>query len=280
MLRHYKFDDESMMKINVFDFVITKIFSQFAEIDDQWRSIVFYFRKMIFVERNYKINDHKMLIIVKICKKWRHYIKDVKYLVRMIIDHVNLKNFFINKTFNRRKTWWWKSLTKLDLKIKYRSNKNNLANDLFRKRNYENETAKKNKNNENLNLRKWILIESKNILKNKNEKKKNTYFFQSINHRYAILSNADNNLSKILKTIDETLKSNCFTKNNFKKSAKISIVKNAQNFLKKKKSLRLWKELWKEIFFSNHRFEISSKSRERFDSKTSRTAKILLRKIE
>jgi hypothetical protein len=35
ILRHYKFHDESMMKINVFDFVITKIFSQFAKIDDQ-----------------------------------------------------------------------------------------------------------------------------------------------------------------------------------------------------------------------------------------------------
>jgi hypothetical protein len=97
MLRHYEFDDESMMKTNVFDFVIMKIFSQLAKIDDQWRSIVFYFRKMIFVERNYDVNDQKMLVIVKICKKWRHYIKDVKYFVRMMIDHVDLKNFFINK---------------------------------------------------------------------------------------------------------------------------------------------------------------------------------------
>jgi hypothetical protein len=35
ILRHYKFDDELIMKINVFDFVIMKIFSQLAEIDDQ-----------------------------------------------------------------------------------------------------------------------------------------------------------------------------------------------------------------------------------------------------
>ncbi len=119
MLRHYELDDESMMKINVFDFVITRIFSQFAEINDQWRSIVFYFKKMIFVERNYDVNDQKMLVIVKICKKWRHYIKNVKYFVRMMIDHVNIKNFFINKIFNRRKIRWWKKLTKFDLKIKY-----------------------------------------------------------------------------------------------------------------------------------------------------------------
>jgi hypothetical protein len=171
MLRHYKLDDESIMKINVFDFVITRIFLQFAEIDDQWRSIIFYFKKMIFVKRNYKINDQKILVIVKICKKWRHYIKNVKYFVRMIIDHVDLKNFFINKIFNRNKIQWWKRLTKLDLKIKYQLNKNNFVNDSFRKQNYENEIVNENKNNENLNLKKWVLIESKNIFTNKNEKK-------------------------------------------------------------------------------------------------------------
>jgi hypothetical protein len=181
MLRHYEFDDESMMKTNVFDFVITKIFSQLAEIDDQWRSIVFYFKKMIFAERNYEVNDQKMLVIVKIFKKWRHYIKNVKYFIRMIIDHINLKNFFINKIFNRRETRWWERLTELDLKIKYRFDKNNFANDSFRKRDYENETANEDKNNKNLNLRKWVLIESKSIFTSKNKKKrKHTSFNRQV----------------------------------------------------------------------------------------------------
>jgi hypothetical protein len=59
-----------MIKIDAFDFVIADIFSQFVKIDDQWRSIFFYFKKMIFAERNYEINDQKMLVIVKVCKKW------------------------------------------------------------------------------------------------------------------------------------------------------------------------------------------------------------------
>jgi hypothetical protein len=103
MLRHYKFDDESIMKIDAFDFVIADIFSQLVKIEDQWRSIVVYFKKMIFAERNYEINDQKMLVIVKICKKWQHYIEDVKHSIRMIIDHANFKNFFINKILNRKK---------------------------------------------------------------------------------------------------------------------------------------------------------------------------------
>ncbi len=130
---------------------------------------------MIFVKRNYEIDDQKMLIIVKICKKWRYYIKDVKYFVRMIIDHVNLKNFFINKILNRRQAQWWKKLAKLDLKIKYRFEKSNLADDSFRKRDYENEIVKENKNNENLNFKEWVLIESKDAFKTKKKKKKKTH---------------------------------------------------------------------------------------------------------
>jgi hypothetical protein len=263
MLRYYELDDESMMKTNVFDFVITQIFSQLAKIDDQWRSIVFYFRKMIFAERNYEINDQKMLVIVKVCKKWRQYIKDVKYSVRMIIDHVNLKNFFINKIFNRKEIRWWERLTKLDLKIKYRFDKSNFADDSFRKRDYENEIANENKNNENLNLEKWVLIESKSIFTSKNEKEKKTYFFQSTSHRQFVLSKANNNRSKILKTIDEKSKSNCFANNNLEISAKISVVKNAQNFLKKEKIVATVKRILKR----KKSFKSSSRDIEKISKK-------------
>jgi hypothetical protein len=235
MLRHYEFDEKSMIKIDAFDFVIADIFSQFVKIDDQWRSIAFYFKKMTFAERNYEVDDQKMLVIVKICKKWRHYIEDVKHLIWMIIEHANFKNFFINKAFNRKEIKWWKRLIEFDLKIKYRSEKNNLANDSFRKRDYENEIAKKDKNNENLNFKKWILIENKSIFKSKNEKKKKKYFFSSINNRHVFLSNADNIASDTFETIDEMSKSNCFANNDSANCAKFSIVKNAQNFLKKKK---------------------------------------------
>ncbi len=245
MLRHYELDDESMMKIDAFDFVIADIFSQFVKIDDQWRSIAFYFKKMIFAERNYKINDQKMLVIVKICKKWRHYIENVKHLIRMIIDHANLKNFFINKAFNRREVKWWKKLIEFDLKIKYRFEKNNFADDSSRKRDYENEIAKKDKNNENLNFRKWILIESKSIFKSKNEKKKKKYFFSLTSNRHVSLSNANSIASETFETIDEMSKSNYFANNDSANCAKSSVAKNAQNFLKKKKIVAIVKKALK-----------------------------------
>jgi hypothetical protein len=241
-----------MMKIDAFDFVIVDIFSQLVKIDDQWRSIVFYFRKMTFAERNYEVNDQEMLVIVEICKKWRHYIENVKYSIWMIIDHANLKNFFINKILNRKEIKWWKRLIELDLRIKYQSEKNNFADDSFRKRDYENEIAKENKNNENLNLRKWILIESKKIFKSKNEKKKKKYFISSINNRHVFLSNADNIASKTFEIIDEMSKNNCFANNDLANCAEFSIVKNAQNFSKKKKIVAIIERVLKrKIFFKS-----------------------------
>jgi hypothetical protein len=241
-----------MMKIDAFDFVIVDIFSQLVKIDDQWRSIVFYFRKMIFAERNYEVNDQEMLVIVKICKKWRHYIENVKYSIRMIIDHANFKNFFINKTFNRREVKWWKKLIELDLRIKYRFEKNNFADDSFFRRDYENEIAKENKNTENLNLKKWILIESKSIFKSKNEKKKKKYFFSSTSNRHVFLSNANSIASETFETIDEMSRSNCFANNDSANCAEFSIVKNAQNFLKRKKIVAtVERALKKKIFFKS-----------------------------
>jgi hypothetical protein len=54
----------------------------------------------------------------------------------MLIDHVNLNSFFKNKKLNK-KARWWKKFNDLNLHIKYRSNKLNLADDSFRRFDYE-----------------------------------------------------------------------------------------------------------------------------------------------
>jgi hypothetical protein len=77
------------------------------------------------------------------------------------------------------------------------------------------------------------------------------------------LSNADNNSSKTLKTIDEKSKSNCFASNNLEISAEISVVKNAQNFLKRKKIVATVKRALKRKKF----FKSSSRDIEKISKK-------------
>jgi hypothetical protein len=58
-----------MMKTNVSNFVIAKMFSQLEKINDQWRSMIFFFRKMMISKRNYEVDEQEMLAIIKVCKK-------------------------------------------------------------------------------------------------------------------------------------------------------------------------------------------------------------------
>jgi hypothetical protein len=102
MLLHFDFDKRSQLETNAFDFVLSTIISQLMKSIDQWHSIVFWFKKMISVEINYEIDEKEMLAIVEVCKTWRHYLKEVKYFIRAITDHFNLRIFLIIKTLSRR----------------------------------------------------------------------------------------------------------------------------------------------------------------------------------
>ncbi len=75
-----------------------------------------------------------MLAIVKTCKQWRYYVENAKHQILIIINHVNLRTFFIIKILSRRKMKWWKKFSKFDFLIKYRSKRLNSAN-AFNKRN-------------------------------------------------------------------------------------------------------------------------------------------------
>jgi hypothetical protein len=86
--------------------------------------------------------------------------------------------------------------------------------------------------------------EQKHSHEQKWKRKENIFLSIDKSWQFA-LSRADSNRSKTLKTVDEKSKSNCFANNSFEISAEISIVKNAQNFLKKKKIVATVKRVLK-----------------------------------
>ncbi len=75
--------------------------------------------------------------MIESCRVFRHYVKEALFSIQMLIDHVNLNSFFKNKKLNRKKARWWKKFNDLNLHIEYRSNKLNLADDSFRRLDYE-----------------------------------------------------------------------------------------------------------------------------------------------
>ena len=45
---------------------------------------------MIPIEIYYKTYDNKLLAIIKVFKTWKHYLKDSKYKVFILLDYNNL----------------------------------------------------------------------------------------------------------------------------------------------------------------------------------------------
>ena len=65
------------VKIDVSNKTINEIFCQ-SDDKSHWHSIIYFLKKMIFVECNYEIHDKKFLIIIFAFKQWRHYLEKTR----------------------------------------------------------------------------------------------------------------------------------------------------------------------------------------------------------
>ncbi len=137
ILLHFDSKRKIRLKIDAFDFAISEILFQLIEETNQWHFVSFFFRKMFAAKQNYEIEEVEMLVVIESCRVFRHYVEDAFFSVQMLIDHVNFNTFFKNKELNRKKARWWKKLNDLNLHIEYKSNKQNSADDSFRRFDYE-----------------------------------------------------------------------------------------------------------------------------------------------
>ena len=132
ILKHFDSKVENIVEIDVFDERLKEILFQY-DVDDLLHFVVFFFKKMIFVECNYEIYDKEFLTIIKDFEKWRFELKDFKFFIQVIIDHKNLKYFMFFKLFNRKQARWSKYFFRFNFKIIYRLDKlNNATNNLSR----------------------------------------------------------------------------------------------------------------------------------------------------
>ena len=135
LLQHFNFNQKMKIKANVLKFVFSTILTQLYM--NQWHPIAYWSWKKTAAERNYDIKKSKMLTIICVCKKWRHYVENFIHMMTVIIDHANLKMFLLNKNLFEREMKWWKKLSGLDLIIKYKSEKQNPADAALWRSDYE-----------------------------------------------------------------------------------------------------------------------------------------------
>ena len=98
---------------------------------------------MIFAETHYKTHDQKLLMIVMTFKQWKHYLKNSRHSIIVLIDYNNLRYFMIMTSLNRRQVKWALTFVEYDFKIKYRTKNINFANNSSRRFDYENDVNDK-----------------------------------------------------------------------------------------------------------------------------------------
>ncbi len=91
--------------------------------------MIFYSKNMIFAECNYEIYDKELLIIIRCLKHWHSELKYTDILIKIFINHLNLKYFMIIKKLTWRQTKWAEKLSEYNFKIIYQSEKQNLKVD-------------------------------------------------------------------------------------------------------------------------------------------------------
>ena len=85
-----------MLKIDLFDWIIDKVLSQYDD-DKVLHLMIFYNKSFNFVEINYYIYDKKLLIIIHCFEYWRSEFVYTKFFIQIFIDHQTLKIFMKNK---------------------------------------------------------------------------------------------------------------------------------------------------------------------------------------
>ncbi len=111
--------------MNFLNYVNDEVLSQYDD-EDILHSVIFYNKNMIFAECNYEIYDKELLIIIRCLKHWCFKLKCTNILIKIFIDHLNLKYFMIIKELTWWQAKWAEKLFEYNFKIIYQSKKQNL----------------------------------------------------------------------------------------------------------------------------------------------------------
>ncbi len=125
VLKHFDSIREAILKMNFLNYVNDEVLSQYDD-EDILHSVIFYSKNMILAECNYKIYDKELLIIIRCLKHWHFKLKCMNILIKIFIDHLNLKYFMIIKELTWWQVKWAEKLSEYNFKIIYQSRKQNL----------------------------------------------------------------------------------------------------------------------------------------------------------
>ena len=87
--------------MNILDYVTSGILSMECE-DRGWKLVAFLSKSLSEIERNYKIHDKEMLVVIRRLENWRYLLKGTKFKFEVWMNHKNLEYFMKTQKLNQR----------------------------------------------------------------------------------------------------------------------------------------------------------------------------------
>ena len=115
--------------------------------DDLWRPVVFISKSLSDMERNYKIHNKEILVVVRCLEVQRHFLKGVTVKFEIWIDYKNLEYFMKAQKLNHRQARQTLYLSRFDFTLKHvPGNKMGKTDSLSRRLDWEVGVEKDNEN--------------------------------------------------------------------------------------------------------------------------------------
>jgi len=93
-------DKKIRVKVDVSDYAIEEVLSVKGK-NERWRLVAFISKLLNNTERNYKIHDKEMLVVIRCLEVWRHFLKRARNKFKIWTDHKNLEYFMTNQKLNK-----------------------------------------------------------------------------------------------------------------------------------------------------------------------------------
>jgi len=89
------------MEVDISDYVTEVVLSVECE-DGQWRPVAYLLKSLNETERNYKIHDKEMLVVIRRLENWIHLLEGTKFKFEVWTDHKSLECFIKAQKLNKR----------------------------------------------------------------------------------------------------------------------------------------------------------------------------------
>ena len=106
--------------------------------DNKWKPVAYISKSLNEIEKNYKIHNKEMLVIICCLEAWRHFLEGSRSKFEVWTDHKNLEYFMSNQKLNCQQAQWALYLSRFNFTLKHISgSKTGKADGLSRRPDWE-----------------------------------------------------------------------------------------------------------------------------------------------